>query len=61
MIFLYKKNTNCCFTSQIINNVTECREANYTWVNSKINFDHVGYAYLALFQVVSLLHYINVN
>ena len=26
---------------------------NYTWTNSKINFDNVGSAYLALFQVVS--------
>ena len=26
---------------------------NYTWSNSKINFDNVGSAYLALFQVVS--------
>ncbi len=25
---------------------------NYTWKNSKINFDNVGSAYLALFQVV---------
>ena len=30
----------------------ECAEKNYTWVNSKITFDHVGHAYLALFQVV---------
>lgn len=28
---------------------------NYTWLNSKISFDNVGIAYLALFQVVSLL------
>jgi len=27
---------------------------NYTWLNSKISFDNVGIAYLALFQVVSL-------
>ena len=33
----------------------ECAEKNYTWVNSKITFDHVGHAYLALFQVVSTL------
>ena len=36
-----------------VNNKTQCFEKNYTWVNSKINFDHVGHAYLALFQVVS--------
>ena len=38
-----------------VNNKTQCFEKNYTWVNSKINFDHVGHAYLALFQVVSHL------
>lgn len=30
-----------------------CVEAGYTWENSIINFDNVGSAYLALFQVVS--------
>ena len=37
-----------------VNNKTQCFEKNYTWVNSKINFDHVGHAYLALFQVVRI-------
>ena len=32
----------------------ECAEKNFTWINSKITFDHVGHAYLALFQVVSV-------
>lgn len=31
----------------------DCFEKNFTWKNSKISFDHVGVAYLALFQVVS--------
>ncbi|XP_022913809.1 sodium channel protein 60E isoform X3 [Onthophagus taurus] len=31
----------------------ECHYKNYTWVNSKISFDHVGIAYLALFQVAT--------
>ncbi|XP_063241050.1 sodium channel protein 60E-like [Bacillus rossius redtenbacheri] len=31
----------------------ECLELNYTWVNSKISFDNVGNAYLALFQVAT--------
>lgn len=39
---------------QIVNNRTECAEKNYTWINSKISFDNVGTAYLALFQVVSV-------
>jgi len=29
---------------------------NYTWINPKINFDNVLFAYLALFQVVSASH-----
>ena len=32
----------------------ECAEKNYSWVNSKITFDHVGHAYLALFQVITI-------
>lgn len=39
--------------SQVVDNMWECLENNYTWMNSKISFDHVGIAYLALFQVVS--------
>ena len=34
----------------VVDNKWECFEKNYTWVNSKIHFDHVGHAYLALFQ-----------
>jgi hypothetical protein len=39
----------------VVNDRWECAEKNYTWVNSKITFDHVGHAYLALFQVVRYL------
>ena len=46
------------WNSQISTSITknvisrfECAAKNYTWVNSKITFDHVGHAYLALFQV----------
>jgi voltage-gated cation channel len=31
----------------------ECVSSNYSWVNSKITFDHVGMGYLALFQVAT--------
>ncbi|ERL93537.1 hypothetical protein D910_10826 [Dendroctonus ponderosae] len=31
----------------------DCADLNYTWENSKISFDHVGVAYLALFQVAT--------
>jgi len=37
----------------VVNDKFECAEKNFTWINSKITFDHVGHAYLALFQVVS--------
>nr|CAD7404611.1 unnamed protein product [Timema cristinae] len=36
-----------------VDNMEECLFQNYTWINSKISFDNVGNAYLALFQVVS--------
>ena len=38
---------------QIVKTKGDCNGTNYSWENSNINFDHVGYAYLALFQVVS--------
>ncbi|KAK4323895.1 hypothetical protein Pmani_005447 [Petrolisthes manimaculis] len=39
--------------AQLIPNKTVCELRNQSWINSKINFDHVGYAYLALFQVAT--------
>nr|XP_045613229.1 sodium channel protein para-like isoform X8 [Procambarus clarkii] len=30
-----------------------CLERNFSWVNSEVHFDHVGMAYLALFQVAT--------
>lgn len=38
---------------QIVNTKDDCLSQNYTWENSKITFDHVGIAYLALFQVAT--------
>lgn len=38
---------------QIVNDKWECYYNNLTWINSKISFDHVGVAYLALFQVAT--------
>jgi hypothetical protein len=46
---------------QDVEDVDECERKNYSWVNSKITFDNVGNAYLALFQVVSVctdIHFI---
>ena len=37
----------------MIPNKTACIEQDHSWVNSGINFDHVGRAYLALFQVAT--------
>ena len=31
----------------------ECLSKNYTWINSRINFDNVLNSYLALFQVAT--------
>ncbi|GAB6018918.1 hypothetical protein CHUAL_000570 [Chamberlinius hualienensis] len=37
----------------IIANYSECLTKNFSWVNSNVNFDNVGQAYLALFQVAT--------
>lgn len=37
----------------IVNDRWQCLALNYSWVNSKITFDHVGMGYLALFQVAT--------
>ncbi|XP_030766868.1 sodium channel protein 60E [Sitophilus oryzae] len=38
---------------EIVDTKWDCDRLNYTWMNSKISFDHVGVAYLALFQVAT--------
>ncbi|XP_025407714.1 sodium channel protein para-like isoform X2 [Sipha flava] len=38
---------------EIIPDKNACIAENYTWQNSKMNFDHVGNAYLCLFQVAT--------
>ncbi|XP_066157194.1 sodium channel protein 60E isoform X3 [Euwallacea fornicatus] len=38
---------------EIVDTKWDCNRLNYTWENSKISFDHVGVAYLALFQVAT--------
>lgn len=40
---------------QIIDTKADCLVRNLTWKNSPIHFDHVGHAYLALFQVVRFI------
>ena len=40
--------------AEIVPNVEACLSENNTaWVNSRITFDHVGIAYIALFQVAT--------
>lgn len=38
---------------QKVNDRADCIKKNYTWINSKITFDHVGMGYLALLQVAT--------
>jgi hypothetical protein len=38
---------------EIIPDRNACIAENYTWENSPMNFDHVGKAYLCLFQVAT--------
>ncbi|KAG0719450.1 Sodium channel protein para [Chionoecetes opilio] len=37
-----------------------CLNMNYSWVNSEVHFDHVGMAYLALFQVATWKGWISI-
>ena len=39
------------FEAEVIPDQTACLANNHSWVNSRFNFDHVGQAYLSLFQV----------
>ncbi|RMZ93884.1 sodium channel para isoform X6 [Brachionus plicatilis] len=43
-----------------VKNLNDCNEKNYTWVNSKINFDNVKNAYLALLQVATFKGWIEI-
>lgn len=36
-----------------VTNKADCLQKNFTWENSRVNFDNVINGYLALFQVVS--------
>ena len=42
------------YPASAVDNESECLSTpNATWVNSVMNFDHVGAAYLCLFQVAT--------
>lgn len=41
-------------SAEIVPDVEACLSENNTmWVNSRITFDHVGHAYISLFQVAT--------
>ncbi len=43
-----------------VKNMTECLNKNYTWTNSRINFDNVLNAYLALLQVATFKGWLDI-
>lgn len=45
---------------EIIPDANACRAENYSWENSPMNFDHVGKAYLCLFQVATFKGWIQI-
>ncbi|XP_061507101.1 sodium channel protein para isoform X38 [Anopheles gambiae] len=45
---------------EIIPDVNACKAENYSWENSPMNFDHVGKAYLCLFQVATFKGWIQI-
>lgn len=45
---------------EIIPDRNACILENYTWENSPMNFDHVGKAYLCLFQVATFKGWIQI-
>jgi voltage-gated sodium channel type II alpha len=46
--------------ADIVPDMITCAQYNLTWVNSNINFDHVGQAYLALFEVAIFKGWTNI-
>lgn len=45
---------------EIIPDKNTCVAENYSWENSAMNFDHVGKAYLCLFQVATFKGWIQI-
>ena len=43
-----------------VKSLSECTAKNYTWVNSRVNFDNVVNAYLALLQVATFKGWIEI-
>ena len=48
-------------SAEIVPNVEACLSENNTqWVNSRITFDHVGHAYISLFQVATFKGWVDI-
>lgn len=47
-------------SKDIIPDRNVCNAENYSWENSPMNFDHVGKAYLCLFQVATFKGWIQI-
>ncbi|XP_059223536.1 sodium channel protein para isoform X6 [Stomoxys calcitrans] len=58
--FKCKDNNGTVLSHEIIPNRNACKSENYTWENSAMNFDHVGNAYLCLFQVATFKGWIQI-
>ncbi|XP_076261228.1 sodium voltage-gated channel paralytic isoform X17 [Rhynchophorus ferrugineus] len=53
-------NNKTTLSWEIIPDYNACKAENYTWDNSRMNFDHVGKAYLCLFQVATFKGWIQI-
>ncbi|XP_048517744.1 sodium channel protein para isoform X1 [Dendroctonus ponderosae] len=53
-------NNKTTLSWEIIPDYNACKAENYTWDNSPMNFDHVGKAYLCLFQVATFKGWIQI-
>nr|AAV93244.1 voltage-sensitive sodium channel [Musca domestica] len=58
--FKCKDGNDSVLSHEIIPNRNACKSENYTWENSAMNFDHVGNAYLCLFQVATFKGWIQI-
>ncbi|KAJ8923861.1 hypothetical protein NQ315_010443 [Exocentrus adspersus] len=53
-------NNKTTLSYEIIPDYNACKAENYSWDNSRMNFDHVGKAYLCLFQVATFKGWIQI-
>nr|QRG33296.1 paralytic [Schistocerca americana] len=58
--FKCQDSNDTTLSHEIIPDKNSCLAENYTWVNSPMNFDHVGKAYLCLFQVATFKGWIQI-